>query len=161
MTDCPAAPSSGAGYVDVHTSTQTTGSDGAGAFGWAIDQTGSCGINTNTITFPADTGASAGATCQAALSAAYTSRAAILLPVYTTATGTGSNTKFTLKGFAAFVVTGYQIPSGSRSDWLNSANSTCSFKCIEGYFTHALVTGAGAGSGNGTNLGAVVTGLSG
>jgi Flp pilus assembly protein TadG len=138
---------------------ETSGSDGAGAFGWAVDQTGTCGIFTNTPTFPAATGASAGSTCQTALSSAYTSRKAILLPVYTTATGTGSNAVFTLKGFAAFVVTGYSLPGFFASDWLKNSNNSCSYKCIDGYFTKALIPGSSAGGG--TYLGASGLGLSG
>jgi Flp pilus assembly protein TadG len=138
---------------------ESSGSDGAGAFGWAADQTGTCGIFTNTPTFPAATGASAGSTCQTALSSAYASRRAVLLPVYTKVSGTGSNAIFTLKGFAAFVVTGYSLPGFSASDWLNPLNNSCSYKCIDGYFTKALVTGAS--NGGGTYLGASGLGLSG
>ena len=138
---------------------EPTGSDGAGAFGWAADQTGTCGIFTNTATFPGATGASAGSTCQTALSSAYTSRKAIFLPVYTTYTGTGSNVVFKLKGFAAFVVTGYSLPGFSASDWLKNSNNSCSYKCIDGYFTKALLPGS-SGEG-GTYLGAAVVGLTG
>jgi Flp pilus assembly protein TadG len=138
---------------------EASGSDGAGAFGWAVDQTGTCGIFTNTPTFPAATGASAGSTCQNALSTAYASRKAVLLPVYTKVAGTGSNAVFTLKGFAAFVVTGFSLPSLSASDWLNPLNNSCSYKCIDGYFTKALIPGASIGGG--TYLGASGLGLSG
>lgn len=138
---------------------ESSGSDGAGAFGWAADQTGTCGIFTDTTTFPAATGASAGTTCQTALAAAYASRQAIFLPVYTTVTGTGNNTVFTLKGFAAFVVTGYSLPGFSASDWLKPSNNNCSFKCIDGYFTKALIPGTGAGGG--IYLGAAAVGLTG
>jgi Flp pilus assembly protein TadG len=140
---------------------EPSGSDGAGAFGWALDQTGTCGIFTNSATFPADTGASAGSTCHTALIAARASRKAIFLPVYTTETGTGSNTVLALKGFAAFVVTGYSLPSFSASDWLNSSNNTCSFKCIDGYFTKALIPASGGTSTTGTYLGAAVIGITG
>jgi Flp pilus assembly protein TadG len=140
---------------------EAAGSDGAGAFGWALDQTGTCGIFTNTATFPADTGASAGSTCHTFLIAAQASRKAIFLPVYGNTTGTGSNTVFTLKGFAAFVITGYSLPSFSASDWLNASNNTCSFKCIDGYFTKALVPSSGGTGSSGTYLGAAAIGLSG
>jgi len=138
---------------------EASGSDGAGAFGWAVDQTGTCGIFTNTPTFPAATGASAGSTCQTALVSAYTSRKAVLLPVYTKVSGTGSNAYFTLKGFAAFVVTGYSLPGLYASDWLNPFNNLCSYKCIDGYFTKALIPGAS--NSGGTYLGASGLGLSG
>ena len=140
---------------------ETSGSDGAGAFGWAADQTGSCGIFTNTATFPATTGVSAGSTCQTALASAQASRQAIFVPVYTTYTGTGNNTVFTLKGFAAFVVTGYSLPGFSASDWLKPSSNNCDFKCIDGYFTKALITATGGVSEGGTYLGAAVIGLTG
>jgi Flp pilus assembly protein TadG len=54
---------------------EPSGSDGAGAFGWTQDQTGSCGVDTTTTTIPAATGASAGSTCKTALANAYASRA--------------------------------------------------------------------------------------
>jgi Flp pilus assembly protein TadG len=138
---------------------ETTGADGAGAFGWAVDQTGTCGIFTNTTTIAAAVGAAAGATCQAALAAAQASRQAIFLPVYTAVTGTGSNTVYTLKGFAAFVVTGYSLPGFSASDWLKPSNNICSFKCIDGYFTQEIITGGGGDSGR--YLGAASVALSG
>lgn len=140
---------------------ETSGSDGAGAFGWAVDQTGSCGIFTDTPTFPAGTGVSAGSTCQTALSNAYTSRKAVLLPVYTTVTSTGANAYFTLKGFAAFVITGYHITgSFTANDWLNPANNcTGNNFCIDGYFTKALIPGSNGGGG--AYLGASGLGLSG
>jgi hypothetical protein len=140
---------------------ESSGSDGSGAFGWAADQTGSCGIFTNSTTFPGATGASAGSACQTALASAQSSRKAIYLPIYTSFTGTGNNTRFTLKGFAAFVVTGYSLPGFSASDWLHPANNICSFKCIDGYFTKALIPGSVDASGGGTYLGATVIGLSG
>lgn len=138
---------------------EASGSDGAGAFGWAADQTGTCGIFTNSTTFPGATGAAAGSTCQTVLAAAQASRKVIFLPVYTTYTGTGSTTVFTLKGFAAFVVTGYSLPGFYASDWLNASNNSCSFKCIDGYFTQAIIPEAG-GEG-GSYLGAAAVGLSG
>ncbi len=140
---------------------EPSGSDGAGAFGWALDQTGTCGILTNSATFPAATGAAAGSTCQTALANAQASRKVIFLPVYTSYTGTGNNTVFTLKGFAAFVVTGYSLPGFSASDWLKQANNNCTFKCIDGYFTKALIPATGGANEGGTYLGAAVIGLTG
>ena len=62
------------------------------------------------------------------------------IPVYVSVTGTGSSAVYTLKGFAAFVVTGYQLPGSAAADWLNPAN-TCpaSDECINGYFVQALI----------------------
>jgi hypothetical protein len=143
-------------------STEVSGSDGPGAFGWTVDQTGNCGIFTNSTTYPGNTGASAGSTCQTALAAAQASRKAVFIPVYTSSTGTGGTTVFTLKGFGAFVVTGYHLPGFTASDWLNSSNNcTGNDKCINGYFTQALIPpGTGGGQG-GTYLGAAVISLTG
>ena len=38
----------------------------------------------------------------------------IYIPVYTTVSGNGTNATYTLKGFAAFVITGYHLPGLSR-----------------------------------------------
>jgi hypothetical protein len=84
----------------------------------------------------------------------------IYLPVYTTYTGTGSNTVYTLKGFAAFVVTGYKFPGANAPDWLNSANTcTGASQCISGYFTQAIIPYTGSMSG--TYLGAAVIRITG
>jgi Flp pilus assembly protein TadG len=165
-------------------------SDGTGAFGWTVDQTGNCGIFTNTTTILAANGGSAGSTCHTALAAAQTSRKPVFVPVYTTFSSNGGAPFFTLKGFAAFVVTGYSLPSFSASDWLNSNNNSCSsdgggnsisFRrfgssistsnsssdgggggvCIDGYFTKAFMPATGGTGGKGQYLGAAVIGLSG
>ena len=52
---------------------------------------------------------------------------------------------YNLKGIAAFVVTGYNVPDGgmfgSYRDWLNSANTcTGNSYCIDGYFVAAAGT---------------------
>ena len=51
--------------------------------------------------------------CQPALPAAQASKSIVFLPIYVTATGNGSNGSYTLKGFAAFVITGYSLPGFS------------------------------------------------
>jgi Flp pilus assembly protein TadG len=147
----------GAGCAD-----ETVGSDGAGAFGWAKDQTGNCGIFTDPGTFPGDPGVSAGGTCQNLLASAQASRQAVFVPVYTSYTGTGNNVVFTLKGFAAFVVTGYHLSGFNASDWLVPKNDcNGNRKCINGYFTKALIPATGGANPGGTYLGAAVIGLTG
>jgi hypothetical protein len=85
----------------------------------------------------------------------------MFVPVYTKVTGSGSNAVATLKGFAAFVVTGYSLPSFSASDWLKSSNNSCSYKCIDGYFTKQIIPATGGTNEGGTFLGAAVIGLTG
>ncbi len=137
------------------------GWDTAGVFGYAVDQTGSCGIYTDSPTFLVKTGASVNSTCQTGLANSQSSRTAMFVPVYTTVTGSGSNAVATLKGFAAFVVTGYSLPGFSASDWLNSSNNSCSYKCIDGYFTKQIIPATGGINEGGTYLGAAVIGLTG
>ena len=53
---------------------------------------------------------------------------------------------YNLKGIAAFVVTGYNIPGSTfthYTDWLKSANQcTGTTYCINGYFVKAGFTGS-------------------
>jgi len=84
----------------------------------------------------------------------------IFIPVYTKVTGTGTNVVFTLKGFAAFVITGYHLSGFSVSDWLDPKNDCKgSDFCINGYFTQGLIPSSG--SVGGPNLGATIIVLSG
>ena len=57
------------------------------------------------------------------------------------------------------MVTGYSLPGFTASDWLKSSNNTCSYKCIDGYFTKALIPGTA--SEGGSYLGAAAVGLTG
>jgi hypothetical protein len=89
----------------------------------------------------------------------------IYLPVYTTATGPGTGLIYTLKGFAAFVVTGYYFPGSTNQqakekDWVtNKYPCSGSDFCLSGFFTHGLIPSVG-GLG-GPNLGAYVVKLTG
>lgn len=141
-------------------STEAAGSDGAGQFGWTNDSSGSCTLNASGGTFGGNPGASASNACKAALASAWSAKTVVDIAVYTKITGSGANSVYTLKGFAAFVVTGYRLPGVSASDWLNSANNCSgSSKCINGYFTQDLVPSTG--SLGGPYLGAAIIRLSG
>ena len=75
-------------------------------------------------------------------------------------TGTGAGSVYTLKGFAAFVITGYSLPGNFASDWLNPANNCSgSSKCINGYFTQGILPSTSVPGG--TYLGAAVIRLTG
>ena len=139
---------------------EPAGADGPSAFGWTIDQTGTCAMTISTGSYGASTGASAGGSCQQALASAVASRAPVYVPVYISVTGTGSGTAYTLKGFAAFVITGYRVPGAAAPDWLNPAND-CSppDQCINGFFVRALIPAAGPVGG--LDLGATEIRLSG
>lgn len=136
------------------------GSDGPGMFGWVDDTDSDCSAFISGGTYSADTGASAGKQCQTLLANAQTNHTVIYVPVYTSVTGTGTGGTYTLKGFAAFVVTGYHLPSFSASDWLKKANDCKgSDKCVNGYFTQGLIPSSGVIGG--PNLGASIVQLTG
>jgi hypothetical protein len=140
--------------------TEPAGADAPGNFGWTADQTGACQTYINGGSYGGDTGASPSHACQQVLSAAQANRSLLFLPVYVSVSGTGTGVTYILKGFAAFVVTGYHMPGFSASDWLNSAsNCRGSTFCLNGYFTRGLIPASG--SLGGPNLGAVIVQLSG
>jgi Flp pilus assembly protein TadG len=125
------------------------GGDGAGTFGWAQDATGNCSL-TVSGTFPAGGPAPA---CQAVLQNAQQSQVPILVPVYVSQDA-AANT-YALKGFAYFVVTGYNFPFGFAADWLNPANNCAGTpNCLSGYFVQGVIptTGSFAGSSLGAYL---------
>ena len=119
---------------------EPAGADGAGVFGWIDDQTGTCMADITSATYGDDSGASAGQSCTQALASAAASGIPVAIPVYVSVAGA----VYTLKGFAAFVVTGYQLPGAAASDWLNPANNcTGSAECINGFFVRALIPATG------------------
>jgi hypothetical protein len=141
-------------------SSEPAGADGAGAFGWTDDQSGTCAADITSATYGNDTGASAGQSCVQALASAAASRTPVDVPVYVSVAGTGAGAVYTLKGFAAFVVTGYQLPGSAAPDWLDPANSCpATSECINGYFVQALIPAAGPIGG--LDLGATEIRLSG
>jgi Flp pilus assembly protein TadG len=132
--------------LQVHTSsgggcaTEPSGSDAPGNFGWTDDPNSTCQLVVSGSTFGGNPGASASNACKAALAADQAHRTVVYLAVYTTITGTGAGSVYALKGFAAFIVTGYHLPGASASDWLDSSNDCSgSSKCINGYFTQGII----------------------
>lgn len=135
------------------------GADGPGQFGWTDDE-GGCTTTVDGGSYGADTGVSAGGSCQDALEQARASGTPVLIPIYTTVSGTGTGGSYELEGFAAFVVTGYNLPGFKATDLLNPANNcNGSDKCINGFFTQALVPGGGTTGG--PDLGATIISLTG
>ena len=141
------------------------GADGPGTFGWLESRGGGC---TAAVSPPAMAGgnqALESSSCLQAVQDAQQTYTPLLVPIYVSASG--SRPTFTLKGFAEFVVTGYNLPdpdgdgtSRSAGDWLVPANSCQgSTYCITGYFVRGVV-GSSAGL-NGTNLGVSVLELTG
>src|ERR1019366_4792245 len=101
--------------------TEPAGADGPGVFAWTDDPTGTCTADIDSSTYGADTGGAAGQSCTQALASAVASRIPVDIPVYASVTGTGSDAVYTLKGFAALVITGYQLPGAAAPDRLSHA----------------------------------------
>lgn len=139
---------------------EPSGADAPGNFGWTTDSTGNCQLYINGSTYGVLPGTSASGACKTALAADQANRTLIFIPVYVSVVETGAGAYYTLKGFAAFVLTGYRVPGASASDWLNPANDCRgSAQCLNGYFTQGLIPSTGAIGG--LNLGASIAQLSG
>jgi hypothetical protein len=139
---------------------EPSGSDGPGNFGWTTD-TGSCSVTISNGTYGGNTGASVSGDCQTALYNAWSTESLIFLPVYTTTSGNGNNLTYTLKGFAAFIITGYNFPGQAQEkDWV-TGQYPCSGSdfCLSGFFTQGLIPSIG--SLGGPNLGASIIVLTG
>lgn len=133
--------------------------DAPGAFGWTSDKNGTCQVTVASNQYGTGTGVEAG-NCAALLQAAWQNRTVLYIPVYSSVTLQGNNTTYTLKGFAAFVVTGFRVPNYSEPDWLNPS-LLCGppTVCVDGVFTQALCTTSCQPGGN--NLGVTVVRLTG
>ena len=115
--------------------------DVIGTFGWTDDQSGNCTLVVQDNSSYTGSNGSVPPACPAALASAQAHRTVLFVPVYTTCTHHGSGTiTYSLKGFAAFVVTGYSLPGAYAPDWLNSGNN-CSKtqECVNGYFTQGII----------------------
>lgn len=123
-----------------------SGWDLPGGFGWLQDGTGTCQTQVDISgTYLGTSGLAASQACQTALSRARTNREILLVPVFDGAGGTGHNGYYHLKGFASFVVTGYNLPGFTATSNLTGLRPCIGdIKCVSGYFTRDLVTTATA-----------------
>ncbi|WP_332643947.1 TadE/TadG family type IV pilus assembly protein [Aeromicrobium sp.] len=162
------------------------GANAPGQFGWLAGTNDPCKVTINGSTYPGDSGNNPVKSCKGLFEESRTNATPIYLPVYSSASGSGSNMTYTLEGFAAFVVTGWNVGNfGSdkkRDSRVGMADSTAGFPhskqtycgkpnqgfttansdiCISGYFTEALVTGGQLSGGGGTNLGLTSASLAG
>ncbi len=135
-----------------------------GGFGWLDDTSGTCSAYVSSGGTVGDhTGAPASGVCKAALEAAWTSRKVLYLPVFDGVTGTG-NGLYHIKGYAAFVLTGYRFPgsggTSTRSSWV-TGSPPCGppNTCISGFFTEALVDASAVPTAGGPSMGASVVGM--
>jgi hypothetical protein len=144
---------------DIGCATEPDGADGPGTFGWATDATGNCTLQVTGSSFPAGTGEPVSASCQQVLQSARQDVTPIPVPVYVSLNS--ANGTFALRGFADFVVTGYNLPAGFFApDWLNPDN-TCQGTdyCVTGYFVQGVIPATGNLSG--AYLGASIIDLTG
>lgn len=131
-------------------STEPSGSDGTGTYGW-ITETGGCTLQVTGTTYSVKP-STASPDCYTPLYDDAQNKSLIYIPIYTSVTGTGANAVYNLEGVAAFVVTGYKVPGNgqfhSYTDWLNSANTcTGNSYCIDGYFVSEPGTLSASGGG--------------
>lgn len=137
------------------------GWDLPGGFGWLNDTSGNCSAVVDVSgVYNDNTGVSAGKSCQTVLANAQTNKTLVYLPVYDGAGGTGHSGTYSMRGFAAFVVTGYHLPGFVAASWL-TGQDYCkgNDKCIYGYFTQGLIPTATVLGG--PALGAAIIQLSG
>jgi Flp pilus assembly protein TadG len=140
--------------------TEPAGADRPGMFGWTNDPSNNCTTGIINGTYGAKTGNGVPQACRSVIAAAQQNKTLEFMPIYVSVSGNGNNGLYTLKGFAAFVITGYSLPGFFASDWLNPANNCKgSDKCINGYFTQGLIPSVGSIGGN--NLGADIIKLTG
>jgi hypothetical protein len=161
------------------------GMNAPGQFGW-VNTSGGCKANITGSTYGGDPGASPPSACLALFEDSRTNAKPIYLPVYSGTTGSGNNTSYTLKGFGAFVVTGWDItnfggsgktrpsrvgvadtstgfPHNANQTYCGKSNFTASNSdiCISGFFTKALVDSGPLSGGGGVDLGLTIAALNG
>jgi len=167
-----------------------SGGTAPGQFGWLSNS--SCSVIISGSTYGGAPGASS-APCLQAFQESRSTGTPIFLPVYNGVTpGTnGNGAQYILYGFAAFVVTGWDMTNANAGNWsamkvasslVTTADNSvpamnanyCTKKlvgsanaqCIYGFFTQALIKaselpGGGGSGGGGNNLGATAPFLTG
>lgn len=137
-----------------------SGWDAPGGFGWLDDATSTCETTVSaTGAYPGNTGNSPSQPCRDALEDLREQRRMTLVPVYDGVLGQGADTTYHLAGFAAFVLTGYDLSGPSQASWLTGRRSCgTSQRCLFGYFTRGLVPATGTRIG-GPDLGVSIVNL--
>jgi hypothetical protein len=86
-----------------------------GGFGWLKDPSGICDLTAATGQWlPSDTGASASGACKSRLHSLLGTT--VILPVYDSTTGTGTNGTYRIAGWAGFRLLGWRFPGDSQPD---------------------------------------------
>lgn len=158
-----------------------SGTTAPGQYGWLFSNN-TCTIAINGATYTGAPGNSPPA-CEPMFAHSMQTKTPVFLPVYTSVTAGGANATYTLAGFAAFVVTGWNVTQGpwggpkvapsavaladptvttNNANYCGAFTGSSSDVCIYGYFTQALITQAQlAGAPGGQNLGATYAYLTG
>jgi Flp pilus assembly protein TadG len=138
-----------------------SGADVPGGFGWLTPGSGCQLAEVVGGWYSDSTGRSAPSGCDIASLVGKV----IDIPIYDALTGTGSNAKYELKGFAPFFLTGYYAQASDKVASMVDGKTKCpsnsaSDSCIKGFFTHDLVPASGS-IGPGPGLGTIVVQLTG
>lgn len=136
-------------------STCTGGQTAPGNFGWTADPHSNCTLTSTdftntggTITYGGNTGNNTPSDCvgnatnPGVLYNAQTKQTLVYIPVYSAYNGQGIKAPYTLQGFAAFAVTGYNFGNKNhmpdRITGLTCGGGGKSVTCISGYFVRAI-----------------------
>lgn len=157
------SPPSASDDVVLSLSGTASGSDGCSTFNWTTDGGSSC---SSTFSGGFDAYSSAGVPpgCASVLTTSQTTKTVILVPIFVQSSGCGQGKdgSYTAQGFAAFVVTGYNLtdssgPAFTAKDWLTNRDDPTD--SISGYFTKAFIPASGTIGG--TDMGASIIQLTG
>ncbi|MCU1443073.1 MAG: hypothetical protein JWQ59_1223 [Cryobacterium sp.] len=121
----------------VCSSTSPSGQILPGGFGWLEDPTNQCSVNVDiAVNTPmsSKTGVSLPANCAAVLSKAKDQT--VLVPVYEDAGGNGSGGWYTIRGWAAFTLLGWNFPGFSYNNSISGATCKGNCKGIIGKFVN-------------------------
>jgi hypothetical protein len=158
-----------------------SGTTSPGQYGWLFSNN-TCTIAITGLTYSGAPGNSP-PTCEPMFAQSMQTKTPIYLPVYTSVANGGANAVYTLAGFAAFVVTGWNVTQGpwggtkvmpsavaqadptvskNNANYCGAFTGSSSDVCVYGYFTKALIPPSElAGGPGGSNLGATYAYLTG
>ena len=147
--------------LDGGCSSWQAGADGPGAFGWLDHPKNVCSVVIDSNSqYTTKNGNGTPQDCVDTLHQIQKTPQVIYIPIYSSTIGTngsGSGVTYTLDGFAAFVVTGYNLPAANNgprvtsSSWLTTLDCSTvlaagskhpdakDISCLSGFFTRALV----------------------
>ena len=149
--------------VNSCSSTSPSGQVLPGGFSWLADPTNTCNAQASTSTgaTAGSTGVSITAACAKELGILLNQ--VVLLPVYSNVTGTGSGSVYTISGFAAFKLLGWNFVGSGGTAYNNTtyAGATCTGNCkgIIGQFVTFVSVDTAYAIGPASNLGATVVEL--